>query len=629
MGDITTRITDFYVPTHALAGELVERMKHEDIEAIALMGRTHEDVGCIKVDLIQQLRAMGVHEGPVACATRLDNELVRCPQYDVCGYIQQFRDASHTPVIVRTHGALVTPESLPEALYLKGRSPVLNIVDENPIGEMIELGTYRPDEMLAAADELNAPVLKELMRLVEDGTDPVAQWRDNPDKREALNEALDAMTIEMPHFLPSDGPEYSLTQLERWTPSPRPPYEVVDILLTALRRHEGRCNGLWLGTRGELRFARLRSPMRFSINDSMACLDASADPVILDRLFPNLKIHEAKVAQNAYVTQVWDKSFSKSAIKKDAQYTQHIEDFIWMVESRFGSTAVITGKDHAEVLNPDWGAHYNALRGLDHLKDVNAGVVISRVQPRAWDVEAVARALFPHECMALTGEYVRRPAGYRMRSGERVGIVEFYHPDPLCNRVLLQLREAESAQGVGRLRLVHRKETAPVFVLNNLPLDLTVDRQVRWRDLVGEGGRLARGLRRTGGVLPLSADWLHAALPEIWKSKSAAANWIRRLLKSNPLLNNSESSTHSCNSESNTHSRNNIFITEVSAARFFDAFQWRLEKRHRCYKTDDRLPWAITILPALDQTRARLESLLAEVWPDDTLLTIDKEHDYE
>ena len=71
--------------------------------------------------------------------------------------------------------------------------------------------------------------------------------------------------------------------------------------------------------------------------------------------------------------------------------------------------------------------------------------------------------------------------------------------------MLEQIREAEMVQAIDRVRPIfnHRK----VFVLNNLPLDLTVDRAMTWPELrPGNFVRPSLGsacCRSAGGPNPL------------------------------------------------------------------------------------------------------------------------------
>jgi hypothetical protein len=88
--------------------------------------------------------------------------------------------------------------------------------------------------------------------------------------------------------------------------------------------------------------------------------------------------------------------------------------------------------------------------------------------------------------------------------------------------VLEQIREAEMIQAIDRVRPIfnHRK----VFVLNNLPLDLTVDRAMTWPELRPD--KFAKAYARHG-ILPLSPGDLSHCFPDLWKSEAAAKDALR------------------------------------------------------------------------------------------------------
>jgi hypothetical protein len=88
--------------------------------------------------------------------------------------------------------------------------------------------------------------------------------------------------------------------------------------------------------------------------------------------------------------------------------------------------------------------------------------------------------------------------------------------------VLEQIREAEMVQAIDRVRPIfnHRK----VFVLNSLPLDLTVDRTLTWSEL--RPGSFAKAYARFG-VLPLSPGDLTRCFPDLWRSESAAREAVK------------------------------------------------------------------------------------------------------
>jgi hypothetical protein len=80
------------------------------------------------------------------------------------------------------------------------------------------------------------------------------------------------------------------------------------------------------------------------------------------------------------------------------------------------------------------------------------------------------------------GYYVPQTRGRRMRDSEAFNLIELQvHFNARCQTVLEPIREAEMVQAIDRVRPVLNRRK--IFVLNNLPLDLTVDRAMTWPEL--------------------------------------------------------------------------------------------------------------------------------------------------
>jgi hypothetical protein len=114
--------------------------------------------------------------------------------------------------------------------------------------------------------------------------------------------------------------------------------------------------------------------------------------------------------------------------------------------------------------------------------------------------------------------------GRRMRNPKQSNVTEVQvHFDPRCQEMLEQIREAELVQAIDRVRPVFNRRR--VFVLNNLPLDLTVDHALTWPEL--RPSNFVRAFARVG-VLPLCAPTLFFFFSDLWTSKAAAAKALER-----------------------------------------------------------------------------------------------------
>lgn len=145
--------------------------------------------------------------------------------------------------------------------------------------------------------------------------------------------------------------------------------------------------------------------------------------------------------------------------------------------------------------------HFGNVRGSDNYKNRVAGIVIGREQAPPRAVEDMARALFADdpEPLDLTGAYDETTRGIRLRDGSAVAVRVQVHRDPRVQAVLEAVREDELTQVVDRLRLVHNAEPKRVYLVTNVPTDVTVDRVVTFNELLHEAtGQLDNGKTGTG-----------------------------------------------------------------------------------------------------------------------------------
>ena len=94
----------------------------------------------------------------------------------------------------------------------------------------------------------------------------------------------------------------------------------------------------------------------------------------------------------------------------------------------------------------------------------------------------------------------------RTREGDDVlsHVVEvLVHPDPRCEAMHEQIREAELLQALDRVRAIYNHRT--VYLLNNLVLDVTYDANLSWAELKAGGNSLDASFNRTGQTVWLTA----------------------------------------------------------------------------------------------------------------------------
>jgi hypothetical protein len=125
--------------------------------------------------------------------------------------------------------------------------------------------------------------------------------------------------------------------------------------------------------------------------------------------------------------------------------------------------------------------------------------------------------------------YMNELRGYR---GIQRGSVQVQvHPDWRAQLLLEQVREAESEQALDRLRLLRGVgKQKQVYVLSNVPLNITVDCGWSWKQYQ----KSLEVLRACSWVVPKKTKDLMALIPDI--SERTARDWLNELKTAESLI---------------------------------------------------------------------------------------------
>jgi hypothetical protein len=184
--------------------------------------------------------------------------------------------------------------------------------------------------------------------------------------------------------------------------------------------------------------------------------------------------------------------------------------------------------------------HFGALRGLNRFKDCKRAIIVGCDTPRIEAVEAIARGYSATDPAPFfsAGEYTKQTRLRRFRDGSVAPVEVLCHPDPLCDAVLWQAREAEVMQALDRVRGVF--QARQMLILNSLALPLAIDEEVEAAEVLRVGARASgkdvreQGMERLDRVLaraeavPLTRTDLHRLWPGIWSSETEARQWLAR-----------------------------------------------------------------------------------------------------
>lgn len=540
----------YLVPTARLAGEVAAEARGRGLRAEVVRGREAVVGGeplCRKHGEARIVARAGLPVSTTLCRRGTEAGETRCPFFDGCAYLAQFR-TSEPALRVAAHEYLFVP--MPAGLP----DPGLVVVDEAFALRGARHAGFGIDRLTAPRAGMkpeHEAELHDIARAVRDrlerGEDPRGAAADADTF--ARMAQLETQVEEEDLVWPSMRWEEQRRRLARVRQSerhklaafwralgracgrPGPPRQV------ELRRDEPTGDG----ERRDRIHVWWRAALRVP-DVPVLLLDASLDGRLARRFLPRLEVETIAARRNAEVVQVLDTacsrnrllSFEGAAAAERARAANRLEDVRRLVEVEAAAgrrVLLVTYKAAEERLGPIPGvdvAHFGALRGLDRYKDHDTVVVAGREQPPPSAVEDLARSLFGDdgEPLDLPGGYTVATRGYRRRGGTRRGVEVSVHADPRCQAILEQVRERETEQAVDRLRLVHRERPARVVLLSNLVVDLTVDRLVAWRGLVPD--RLTVAAARLGGVLPLAPAWLAGRFPDLWKTVEAARHEVKR-----------------------------------------------------------------------------------------------------
>ncbi|MFC7478204.1 hypothetical protein ACFQS7_27920 [Dankookia sp. GCM10030260] len=315
----------------------------------------------------------------------------------------------------------------------------------------------------------------------------------------------------------------------------------------------------------------------FGAKVPLLLLDASGDLVISRAIFgKNLDDVVAVCDRKVETIQVLDTTFARSSlvglntqglplsgtsVAKAERLREEIAEVInalghkhqgaFFLASNKPVEKLLASKLNVEILT----GHYGNLRGRNDIQHCVAGATLGREQPPATAMEDLARAIWADdpESLFLPGHYEKVTRGIRMRDGSAVPVKVDVHLDSRVQRMLELHREREGEQAGDRLRLIHNTERKTLYVLSNVPQDLTVDRVVTWRQLVHEmtgkrdngregtgrriyGSRIVQAYRLGGGILPFSPAELvrlsKDAFNGLWHSERAVRDDFKKMADS-------------------------------------------------------------------------------------------------
>jgi len=246
-----------------------------------------------------------------------------------------------------------------------------------------------------------------------------------------------------------------------------------------------------------------RNKLRIPSDVPMIFIDADLSLPILKLYRDSVDLVEIALERQAEVYQVEDFVFSRRHLLQQENLDQ-VRTFIEQI-SQTGRTLVVAMKEirrkltgesegklpTSHMLGQAEIAHFSYLRGLNDFADYENVIILGRQQANTESIEQQAKALWwddsqqIDEVPLIDGHKIlpNQNRVIRLRNSKYKEVVAQCHPDWRAQIVNEQSREVESTQAIDRLRLVRNRQDrreAKIFLLSNLPLDITVDHLFSW-----------------------------------------------------------------------------------------------------------------------------------------------------
>jgi hypothetical protein len=496
---------EIYVPRHELIDEILPQFAGivDGVEVVPVRGRSQKDENgnavCLRYDYVQALEKAGLSVRTNACR-RNDNE--KCEHLDNCAYWKQFSKSISSTGSIRIfpHGymsqnrdeKLPTPDItiIDESFVQAGHSDesipdsslraLLNNHIDNGLGDLIVntlrddlpfLQTLRENNITAKMlDPSNLDVAEQQIQFNGTGNNaPRRQLSSNKDLRTA-KQILQVIREEL-----ENKDRQNISRLRYNGKDAKVHIDVFDIKHIAENSH-------------------------------LLILDATADEIILGKLFGDIEFERIDIQQKAHVTQVYNRTGSNiSWGNKDEVEEEKVDDLVLMLKehSSIGEkTLCISNLNLANHLRsqnfPDnlKFEHFGNIRGLDSYKDFDTIFITGRNQPPQAVVDGMARAIFWDADEPL---YHDPAASFEVKTGvllpnesrgyfltdpdQQWGVNVKSFTDGRIEAIHQQMQEAETIQAIARLRLVHSKKIKYVYLLGNLPIEMPIDSLVKWNEL--------------------------------------------------------------------------------------------------------------------------------------------------
>ena len=333
---------------------------------------------------------------------------------------------------------------------------------------------------------------------------------------------------------------------------------------------------------------------------SLLILDATADHTLMEKVIGPVSFRRIDVRQQSFVTQVYDKTGSNISWDSGEDDINRLVDVLNVWAESGEKPLCVAHKRLIKALevHPQLNEcvllnNFGNLRGSNTAQECSVIFITGRNQPPLDSVDLKARALFWDDGIALQHDPA---ANINPQVSENINLdldIKSYlqsdrntsppssisarsFTDVRIERLHGQFREAETTQAIARLRLVYSKYVKQVFLLSNLPVEIPVDRFVKFDELLLD--RLEIELIKSKNI-PLSPTGLLKMRPDLFDKYNAAKKALHKShvylggsLKSMPSLYKASSFTVEFKALNNGrwNAHKHLFIADIGSTERLD-----------------------------------------------------------
>lgn len=396
-------LVEIYVPRHDIADEYESKIANGEVinaTVVHVRPRTGEDKSplCRRSEYVRELEKAGVSVYSSACRSG-DGTL--CAYFSECEYLSQFRQFAlgmHDGNVVRIYQH--TQLGLPRNPFEEDSQPDLVIVDENFLQSLIVTDDRIPLEVLR--EHLKTPVASRLGDYVANAlrdSQPVLEaLKGNKIRWQDLNEIdLEYLRPNVPFDAKSDSPKPMVSANT---------YNALRMVKTILMRewfvpdHENIEGLSYDPDKSEVRVCYAKDN-RITENTPFLLLDATADQMLVEKVFGPVRFDQIDIEQRAFVTQVYDHTASNKWWK---DYPARVDELVQVLNAwvEYGETPLLVShkklaeqleervdlSDKVQVMN------FGGLRGSNDAEKCSVVFITGRNQPQPTEVDLKGRALF-------------------------------------------------------------------------------------------------------------------------------------------------------------------------------------------------------------------------------------------